>query len=309
MLDAAGITHDLRVTDEGEPRATFDVVADGRAVTFTAGVRGDSLCVTAHRFTGRTLSHGNAGLFNAVNREWAGCAAYAEAFGGWSAGMAFPLLRQEPDPEPLLAHVRHLHAATDRLGRFANPMRWRVVPEPPPSIHQVQSLLSEVGVGTQLVPDEEMLVADCSVDGIGCRLQAFVPDGSMLVVRARRPERRIRDEYLAPRDPRPEHPRPLDVLGDIARLNAGLAGGKVLFWPGAGQLYVDVPVLLSATGLDADVVGWCLRRIGETFRAMEPVEERDAVPESTFAGAVQNWSYPWATVRTYDDDDDGDYYE
>jgi hypothetical protein len=279
IFDGAGVSHGIRVAEGGDPYAVFGIAENGNDVMFTADICDDSLRIMAHQFAKNSLNQGDAGLFNSVNREWAGCAAYEDAAGVWSARMALPLVRPEPDPEALLAYLTYLHTAMPALARFDLPRLALASADPPPSIHQVQSLLSDVGVPTQLPPDGTVLETERSTDNISFRLQAFVPNGSLLVLRARRPERRVREDFA--------------VLGDVARLNACLTGAKVMLWPGAGQLYVEVPVLLAATGLDAEVLGWCMRQVTAALTAVEPIEERGMVDAPPPKVLTPDWTYPW----------------
>jgi hypothetical protein len=242
---------------DGAPRALLKADAPpGAPIPMSVRLQGPTVRLTAHRVVEGQLSPVALRNFNLVNQApWAG-RAYPSPDGlGTDLSLGAPAPADPGLPFPLVPLLGVLHAGAVQL-RLGRAPRYTGPPVPDPAALPVRARawLERRGMAVELDWDGAVVATGTRTPaGRPVRLELFAVGREVLVARAV-----------------PQGVRPLEgsdeVLGALARWNAGAAAGAAAWWPETGLVYGSAAVPPGLIEPDDATLHWL------TARAMDAAD-------------------------------------
>lgn len=260
VLDACGVRYDLRSHEGGMPYAAFRLAdPEFGDLTLSALVLGTTFRLTLHHLLPGPSFPGDLWLFDQVNQDWSfGRVFYNSAAGEYQAAIGLHLPDGQAPAQPAARFaLHHLVAAAKSLRDYQAPVLDLPAPTHAPTMADIERLCRELEWPHASTFQARMTELSFARPGhAGFRVQAFLPEGVMLVLRGVHSDGRVveRDDETASR---------------IHELNGRLGLGTVACWTGDERLYYQLVIPLAWYRLDAALMSALVDQVGNAMDAID----------------------------------------
>jgi len=259
-LEGAGIKYQVQAVDRERPYAVFTVRgSDPGELFFSAMVLGPTLRLVVHQALPGPADVARLWHCNEVNLVWGfGRVFFNAASGSYDVAAGLDCGDGVPPADAVRFALQQLVAGVNELrGGRVPAFSYPPAAGGPVTTSDLVKQLDAMGLTSRATNDGSILeVPVAAPSGTRFVVQAFVPDGALLVLRGQRgPERVTAEDERA--------------IRAIHEINGRSALGTVALWPGAGRVLHQVLVPLAWSTLDARLLRRLFDQVGAVMLAID----------------------------------------